>query len=103
MAQGASKVKRQEAEKQARELWTKLTMAEQARKVAEEHLMTGLRLSVSLCVCVCVCLCVRARVSLNSASGRPAKRAQGPVAGSKKARCRGCDGEGADRGIDQSL
>ena len=50
MAQGASKVKRQEAEKQARELWTKLTMAEQAKKVAEEHLMTGLSLSVSLCV-----------------------------------------------------
>ena len=52
MAQGASKVKRQEAEKQARELWTKLTMAEQAKKVAEEHLMTGLSLSVSLCVCL---------------------------------------------------
>eukprot|EP01043_Picozoa_sp_COSAG02_P030574 COSAG02_NODE_1958_length_10261_cov_16.118973_3_plen_504_part_00 len=42
-AAGASKVKRQEAEKRARELWTKVTIAEEGKKAAEEHLMTDLQ------------------------------------------------------------
>jgi hypothetical protein len=42
-AAGASKIKRQEAEKRARELWTKVTIAEEGKKTAEEHLMVDLQ------------------------------------------------------------
>ena len=51
-AAGASKIKRQEAEKKARELWNKVTAAEEAKKTAEEHLMGDLQACVhSRCLC----------------------------------------------------
>ena len=52
-ASDAARAKRQElAEKKARELWNKVTAAEEAKKTAEEHLMGDLQACVhSRCLC----------------------------------------------------